>query len=207
MEIARRCYPESTELARARFDEAVSRIGDGSIDLLDVDGRHGYDDEREDFALHLTKLLSRGVVIFHDAHEYQEGFDVHQFWADVSASHSSFEFRHDHGLGGPLIGGEIPAALSEFVTYANAHPQLVRQVYEELSAGLSARVSAEAQRVAMEEELSQLRPSREAAERESASARRDLELIRKSTSWQVTAQLRTISTFLRPSRRSGAAPR
>ena len=111
MEIARRCYPESTELARARFDEAVSRIGDGSIDLLHVDGRHGYDDVREDFALYLTKLSSRGVVIFHDANKYQGGFDVHQFWADVSASHSSFEFRHEHGLGVPLIGREIPRAV------------------------------------------------------------------------------------------------
>ena len=47
--IAEREYPDRTHLLRGYFSESRPRIADGSVDLLHIDGRHGYEDVNEDF--------------------------------------------------------------------------------------------------------------------------------------------------------------
>lgn len=59
-------YERFSTLLRKRFDEALADIPDGSVDLLHVDGRHYYDDVKEDFESWVPKLSKRAIVLFHD---------------------------------------------------------------------------------------------------------------------------------------------
>ena len=97
--IATHDYPDTTRLIRGYFSDVVSQIEDGSIDILHIDGRHGYDDVREDFEAYRGKLSDRGVAIFHDTHEFQPSFGVHRLWGELARTAPSFEFHHGHGLG------------------------------------------------------------------------------------------------------------
>jgi hypothetical protein len=106
--IAETEYRDLTRLHRAFFNDAVSDFADGSIDILHIDGRHGYDDVKEDFETYVPKLSSRAVVVFHDTHEFQEGFGVHTYWDELASTKPSFNFHHGHGLGVLAFGSDVP---------------------------------------------------------------------------------------------------
>lgn len=162
-------YPDAITLMRGYFSDSAPLIEDGSVDLLHIDGRHGYEDVREDFELYLPKLSPRGVVIFHDTREFQEGFGVHRFWDEIAATAPSFTFHHGHGLGVLAPGTEPPAAILDFLDAANSHPDAVRTGYESLAAPIAARYGSEVSR--LQHEIDDLRSSR---------------------SWRVTAPLRIL---------------
>ncbi len=104
-------YLAFSALLRMRFDAAVDRFEDGSIDLLHIDGLHTLDAVRHDWQTWLPKLSPRAVVLFHDTAEHQPGFGVWQLWRDLSERHPSFEFPHGHGLGVLCPGPQAPAAI------------------------------------------------------------------------------------------------
>ena len=66
-------YGSYSELVRSSFDEALPRFADGSIDLLHIDGRHGYGDVKRDFESWLSKMSEKGVVLLHDIEERAPG--------------------------------------------------------------------------------------------------------------------------------------
>ncbi|MGI4748938.1 MAG: glycosyltransferase [Janthinobacterium lividum] len=103
-------YGTFSRLLQMRFDEAVSRFADGSIDLLHIDGRHHFDDVAHDYRSWLPKLSPQAIVLFHDTNVRERDFGVWRFWSEVSASSPSFEFLHGHGLGVLAPGSEPPAA-------------------------------------------------------------------------------------------------
>jgi hypothetical protein len=108
--VSRHCadnYAEFAHLLRMRFDEALSRFDDHSIDLLHIDGRHFYDDVKEDYLTWLPKLSDRAIVLFHDTQVRGRGFGVHQLWAELSSRYPSFEFFHGHGLGVLAVGPDL----------------------------------------------------------------------------------------------------
>ena len=100
-------YGGFSTLMRARFDQALAFVLDGSIDLLHIDGRHRYEDVTEDFTLWQPKLSPRAIVLFHDTNVRERNFGVWRLWAELRDKHPSFEFLHGHGLGVLAIGGEI----------------------------------------------------------------------------------------------------
>jgi hypothetical protein len=103
-------YGARAELKRMYFAEALPSVGDGTVDLLHVDGRHFYDDVVEDFTSWIPKLSDRAVVLFHDTQVRERGFGVHKYWAELEAKYPSFEFRHGHGLGVLGFGRNTPEA-------------------------------------------------------------------------------------------------
>jgi len=229
--IAERDYPATTRLIRAYFADAADQIDDGSIDVLHIDGRHGYDDVLADYTAYRGKLSERGVVIFHDTHEFQPSFGVHRLWKEVAATAPSFEFHHGHGLGVLAVGSEVPTAVLDFLAEADRDPESVRDTYHRLGIEVAMRAEVpELRRIVsqLQAELQAESPASSgaglAAGVELANARlgdevRRLTLeaarlaavvedYRTSTSWRVTAPLRGLSRALAPlrGRRATARP-
>lgn len=107
-------YDDFSNFLRMRFDQALDHVPDGSVDLLHVDGRHFYDDVKEDFESWIPKLSERAVVMFHDTEGRENGFGVWKYWAELAGRFPSFNFLHGHGLGVIAFGPKIDPALTEF---------------------------------------------------------------------------------------------
>lgn len=136
-------FSEFSTLLRGYFDDSLDAIDDASVDLLHIDGRHGYDDVRHDFEAWLPKLTQRGVVIFHDTAERQEGFGVWKFWAEIRTAYPSFEFEHGHGLGVLAVGPQVSPKLAAFFEAATTHSDAIRATYAELGANVSRQYTLE----------------------------------------------------------------
>ncbi|WP_241988563.1 class I SAM-dependent methyltransferase [Cryobacterium sp. TMT1-3] len=201
-------------LLRGYFDDSLAAIPDGSVDLLHIDGRHGYEDVTHDFAAWLPKMSNRGVVIFHDIAEHQEGFGVWQFWEDVSKQYPSFEFEHAHGLGVLGVGPDLPLTMQAFFAASAESPGQVRADYERLGVEIEeladlhdrarqteSLVSTVAAREGVlrevRTELYNARARLLAAEAEVTGLRQQLVALQSSTSWTITRPLRAISARLK----------
>ncbi|MGS4946672.1 rhamnan synthesis F family protein [Meridianimarinicoccus sp. RP-17] len=154
-----RKYAHFSTLLRKTFAEARADIADGSVDLLHVDGRHFYDDVKEDHEIWIPKLSDRAVVLFHDTMVRERGFGVHRYWAELAARHPSFNFSHGHGLGVLFRGDGVPPELTELVGLSGAGggPGVVEDFFQ-LAGGIAAeRFRARADRQALEAELAEAR--------------------------------------------------
>ena len=213
--INRSDYLAFSTLLRGYFDDSLAAIPDGSVDLLHIDGRHGFEDVTHDFEAWLPKLSNRGVVIFHDIAEHKEGFGVWRFWETVKTRYPSFEFKHAHGLGVLGVGPELPSAMQAFFAAANKSPERVRAAYERLGVEIeqlaqlhdrAQQSEALALQIASNDEalrngqidLFEARIRFEAAETEATGLRQQLIALRSSTSWAVTRPLRAIGARLKP---------
>jgi glycosyltransferase involved in cell wall biosynthesis/GT2 family glycosyltransferase len=113
-------YGAFSDLRRARFDAALGTIAPGSVDLLHIDGRHFYEDVREDFETWRDRLSSRAVVLFHDTNEHAHDFGVWRLWAELRERFPAFEFLHGHGLGVLAIGPEVTGAVAALCATSDA---------------------------------------------------------------------------------------
>lgn len=129
------------ELKRMFFSEALAHVEDGTVDLLHVDGRHFYEDAKEDHTTWIRKLSPSAVVLFHDTQVRTHGFGVYRYWAEVSAGQPSFEFEHGNGLGvlqyGALPAGELAEMLSPAL--GDKVREDIRLIYSRLGAGIDDR--------------------------------------------------------------------
>jgi hypothetical protein len=114
-------------LLRCTFDEALGKMADRSIDLLHIDGAHGYEDVRHDYESWLPKLSSRAMVLLHDINERREDFGVWQLWEELRGQHRSFEFLHGHGLGVLCVGEAAPAPVAALCALNAGAAAVVRQ--------------------------------------------------------------------------------
>ena len=122
-------YGSFSTLVQSEFDTAAPRFGDGSIDLLHIDGLHTYEAVMHDFATWQPKLSDRGVVLFHDTQVRERDFGVWRAWEELSVNRPNFEFTHGFGLGVLGVGANLPQAFREFLDAAHANPQLIRQFF------------------------------------------------------------------------------
>ncbi|WP_221623053.1 glycosyltransferase [Burkholderia sp. Bp8986] len=132
-------FGDFSRLIRARFDEALSGFGDGTIDLLHVDGRHRYEDVVEDYSTWKSKLSERGVVLFHDTNVRERDFGVWRYWEELRTCFPSFEFIHGHGLGVLCPGAEIPDGIRPLIEAAESDRESIRRMYARLGAAVSLR--------------------------------------------------------------------
>lgn len=199
-------YSSFSTLLRGFFDDSLGAVADGSVDLLHIDGRHGYDDVKHDFESWLPKLSERGVVLFHDTEERKDDFGVWQFWAEISETYPSFGFEHEHGLGVLGVGERQAAPLARFFEAARTDGDRIRADYsrlgEEVSriqswSGLPAQLAAE-----REERAAQVqRLETEIRERDDliVGLGNQLDEVHASTSWKLTRPLRRLTGRLRKS--------
>ncbi|WP_235933808.1 class I SAM-dependent methyltransferase [Agromyces humi] len=202
-------YGSFSTLLRMTFDEALSRIQDGSVDLLHLDGRHRYEDVRHDFESWLPKLSSRGVVLFHDIAERREDFGVWRYWEELSDRWPSFAFEHGHGLGVLGVGDAgLSPQMAEFFSAADHDGDVIRSTYAALGAREESdllreselRHAAERDRrriETLEKEKAALEGALESARRDVVDVEAALDATYASTSWKVTRPLRALGSAVR----------
>ncbi|AYM65384.1 hypothetical protein At12D13_42320 [Agrobacterium fabrum] len=115
-------YAPFSTLLRKTFVQALDDIEDNSIDILHIDGRHFYDDVKEDFISWTRKLSDRAVVLFHDTEVRERDFGVWRFWAEIAPGRPSINLRHEHGLGVLFWGENVPDELRAFVSLIATEP-------------------------------------------------------------------------------------
>ena len=111
-------YGGFSRLLRMRFDQALDKFDDGSIDLLHIDGEHTYEAVSRDFRRWWPKVRPGGVVLMHDAAERHHDFGVWRLLEELRKEFPVAEFVHSHGLGVVLKpplpqGGNVATALVE----------------------------------------------------------------------------------------------
>ncbi|MFP6558160.1 rhamnan synthesis F family protein [Paraburkholderia sp. B3] len=124
-------YAGFSRLNRATFAEAAEYFSDASIDLIHIDGRHFYDDVKEDYESWLPKLTKDAIVLFHDTNVRERGFGVWKFFEELSAKYPSFQFNHGNGLG-VLARGAIPEKLTSLFAAKGSEIDQIRSMYSSL---------------------------------------------------------------------------
>ena len=127
------------ELKRMYFSEALKDVSDSSVDLLHVDGRHYYDDVKEDHETWIGKLSDRAVVLFHDTQVRDRDFGVWKYFAELAAKHPTFEFYNGNGLGILAHGANVPESVARLTALDpdGQYSSNVRAAYARLGGSLS----------------------------------------------------------------------
>ena len=193
-------YRGFSTLLRGYFNESLDLIEDGTIDLLHIDGRHGYEDVREDFFSWVPKLSDRAVVLFHDIAERANGFGVWRFWSEISSKYPSFAFDHEHGLGVLGVGSDIPERMRGFFEAATREPETIRATYEFLGSRISGLTSLHARAeyaTTLEQRVAQRDADIGDLEADILGLHNQVNTIRASSSWKFTRPLRALASAVR----------
>ncbi len=178
-------YGSFSTLHRQRFDQAAPGFEEGSVDLLHIDGAHGYDTVSHDVETWLPKLSERGLLLLHDTAVRDPGFGVWRLWEELEPRYPGFAFSHSHGLGVLAVGPAIGAAFTAFLAAARSDPLAERffsalgsriaDPARERRAGLSAAHAAAERAFAAEQRAGASEREALAAEAARAAAARELD--------------------------------
>src|SRR5215204_809084 len=214
-------YGSFSRLLRQTFDEAAEHFVDGSVDLLHVDGCHGYDAVAHDLETWLPKLGEGGVVLLHDTNVREPGFGVWRLWDELSSRYPGFAFPHGHGLGVLAVGSRVDAQFLDFLAAAERDPLASRffatlgsrialpmgerraRAAAEHDAEQSRRAASEARAEldAQRSETERLQFERDRLEVQLRAREADLARVVHSISWRLTAPLRAAKRDARRARR------
>jgi hypothetical protein len=92
-------YAGFSSLIRARFDDALGRFENDSIDVLHLDGLHTEKAVRHDLGSWLPKLRPGGILLLHDVRVRSKGFGVWKAWEDLQQQGRAWTFEDGPGLG------------------------------------------------------------------------------------------------------------
>jgi hypothetical protein len=125
-------YSGFSRLVRSSFDEALPHFGNGEIDLLHIDGRHGYEDVAHDFESWLPRLSRHAIVLLHDTNVRERGFGVWRFWGELVHRFPCFEFLHGHGLGVVQVGRSVRGPLRPLFESSLPSKSAIAEIYAQL---------------------------------------------------------------------------
>lgn len=128
-------YEKISTIIKSTFEEAVVSFREGSINLLHIDGRHYYDDVKQDFTIWKGKVSNDGVVLFHDINVHENNFGVHKLWSEIKNQYNlHFEFEHGHGLGVLCLGNgtTLPKNLLRLFTCSSGQEKIIQNLYHKL---------------------------------------------------------------------------
>lgn len=198
--IAATHYADSVRLERGYFHELRGKFGDGFADILHIDGRHGYEDVREDFHDWVGVVRDGGIVLFHDIAERDNGFGVWRLWEELAEPGRSFAFHHGHGLGVLAIGRLPDGPLGELLAADDQTAERIRADFVRLGETVSRQAWLESLPQELEgvwAEVRQRAAHEAALEGALQGSSAHIEALTSSTSWRVTAPLRAAGRVLR----------
>lgn len=131
-------YSGFSTLIRSTFTDGLAYFSDGSVDLLHIDGRHFYEDVKQDFLQWAPKLAPNAIVLLHDTNVRERNFGVWRFFKELSAERPTFEFYHGHGLG-VVATGVVPEALEPLFSAGPESSGAIRNLHAALGQALSTR--------------------------------------------------------------------
>jgi len=190
-------YASFTTLHRMTFDQALDRLDDHSVDLLHIDGRHGYDDVRHDFESWLPKVSDRGIVIMHDVAERKDGFGVWQFWEELTERYPAFAFEHNHGLGVVGVGSRLDPLMVGFFEAAEAAGDEIRKTYARIGGDIEREYQQRLEIVTLAQLVEQAERRVADVRAECLGLEQQLAALQASTSWKVTAPARWFTSLAR----------
>jgi len=132
-------YQGMYELHQMRFDDALEKFPQKSIDLLHIDGEHTYKAVKNDFESWFGKVADGGVILLHDTNVFDKSdYGVYKYWNEISLSYPSFRFNHSNGLGVVFKGEKaaIPPSLQWLFALDPAEVDLVRSSFQVIGNGL-----------------------------------------------------------------------
>jgi hypothetical protein len=156
----------------------------------------------------LPKLSSRAVVLLHDTNVREREFGVFHLWNKLQSRWPSFEFFHGHGLGIVGVGTDLTSPLSRLFQ-ANGCANVasaIRSMYSGLGKSIELRMDMERElgsraehMLELERETARQRSEIEGLERALVESEagishleRNIESLKTSRSWKITAPLRWI---------------
>lgn len=87
---------DNLTLIRGYFAD-VAKTWDKPVDILHIDGRHRYEDVKEDFEIWSKFVRPGGVILLHDTAVMREPYGVHWFFQEIGMPKTNF--THANGLG------------------------------------------------------------------------------------------------------------
>lgn len=87
---------QNMTLVRGYFSE-VAKTWTLPIDILHIDGRHRYEDIKEDYEIWSRFVVAGGVILIHDTEVTREPYGVKRYFAEIQAPKTNF--KHAFGLG------------------------------------------------------------------------------------------------------------
>ena len=208
-------YSEFSDLLRMTFDDALPRFGEGTVDLLHIDGLHTYEAARHDFETWLPKLSDRAVVLFHDTSVRKLDFGVWRLWEELSVKYPNIHFDYSQGLGVLFVGERQPSVVHDVLnSWATPEGQsVVHQFFARLGQSVEFEYTAANPNQAIvkrDQQISSLNQVVYKRNEQIAVAlqyqnklqlvsnelRNEIEAYRVSISWRITRPLRTMSRWL-----------
>jgi len=194
--VVRQDYPDRVRLVRGLFAQSRHLFDEASIDLLHVDGRHGYEDVVADYEEWRAVVREGGVILFHDIAEHDNGFGVWRLWEQLAEPGRSFAFEHGHGLGVLAVGEIADPSLRALFEADNVTASRIRADYERLGARLARQEWLESVPADAERAWAEVR--RRAVHEDELQAR--IDAITGSTSWRLTSPVRGVGRLVRRAR-------
>lgn len=125
-------YGSFSQLIQTTFDDALTYFGEGTIDLLHIDGYHTYEAVKHDFTMWLPKMSDRGVILFHDIELRERDLGVWRLWHELKQHYPSFELLHGHGLGLLAVGKIQSEPLRELLTSPESDMSAIRDFFYQI---------------------------------------------------------------------------